>query len=63
MGEQFEILSTLFEFFAFMLLVAISGLVLLMLLLWSDEVIREFRPKPPSRERRRRVIIPLSKIA
>ena len=63
MGEQFEILATLFEFFAFMLLVAISGLVLLMLLLWSDEVIREFRPKLPSRERRRRAIIPLSKIA
>ena len=62
MGEQFAILSTLFEFFAFMLMVAIGGLVLLMVLAWSDEVIREFRPKLPH-ERRRRAIIPLSKIA
>ena len=63
MGEQIVTLSTLVEFFAFALLVATGGLILLMLLLWSDEVAREFGPKLPNRERRRRAIIPLTKIA
>ncbi|HWZ97003.1 MAG TPA: hypothetical protein VN025_04510 [Candidatus Dormibacteraeota bacterium] len=63
MGDQFEILTTLFEFFAFALLVVVSGAVLFLLLVWWDDAIGEFRPKLPSRERRRRASIPLTKIA
>lgn len=63
MGEQFEILTTLFQFFAFSLLVVISGVVLCTLLAWSDQAIKEFKPALPSKNRRRRAVIPVTKIA
>ena len=66
MGDQFAILTTLFEFFAFALLVAVSGVVLLVLLAWWDQSIKEFKPSPPSspsKGRRRRAVMPLTKIA
>jgi len=63
MGDQFAILTTLFEFFAFALLVAVSGVVLFVLLAWWDQSIKEFKPSPPSKGRRRRAVMPLTKIA
>ena len=63
MREQLEVLSTLFEFFAFALLIAVGGVVLLVLLAWLDEASRKFRLYLPSRKRRRSAIIPLTKIA
>jgi len=63
MREQFEILTTLFEFFAFALLVGVGGLALLILLAWLDEAARKLRLHLPSRKRRRSAIIPLTKIA
>jgi predicted PurR-regulated permease PerM len=63
MGDQFEILTTLFQFFAFALLVVVSGVVLCILLAWWDQVIRELKPALPSKDRRRRAAIPITKIA
>jgi hypothetical protein len=63
MGDQFEILTTLFEFFAFSLLVVVGGAILFVLLVWWDEATRELMPKLPSKSRRRRAAIPITKIA
>ena len=66
MGHQFEVLATLFECFAFALLVVVSGVVLFVLLDWWDQSIKELRPGPPislPKGRRRRAVVPLTRIA
>jgi len=64
MADQLEIFSTLFQFLAFVVLVALGGFLLCAFLAWSDDAIHNvFRLRLPSRLRRRRAIIPLTKIA
>jgi hypothetical protein len=64
MADQLEIFSTLVQFIAFVFLVALGGFLLCAFLAWSDGAIHSaLRLRLPSRDRRRRAIIPLTKIA
>lgn len=60
MADLLEILSTLFQFFAFVLLATAVVCVPVAIALWSSEL----GPRLPLRRRRsRRHVIPLAKIA
>ena len=60
MAELLEILATLFEFFAFVLLATAAVCVPVAVVLWSSEFAHHIRP---GRRSRRRSAIPLTKIA
>lgn len=60
MADLLEILSTLFQFFAFVLLATAVVCVPAVIFLWSSELAHHIRS---GRRSRRRSVIPLTKIA
>jgi hypothetical protein len=60
MADLLEILSTLLEFFAFVLLATAAACVPAVIVLWSSELADHIRL---SRRSRRRSVVPLTKIA
>jgi hypothetical protein len=60
MADLLQILSTLLEFFAFVLLATAAVCVPVVVMLWSSELADHIRL---SRRSRRRSVVPLTKIA
>lgn len=61
MADLLQILGTLLEFFAFVLLATAAVCVPMAIALWSYELVD--RAKPIQRRVRRRSVIPMTKIA
>jgi len=61
MADLLQILSTLFEFFAFVLLATAAVCVPMAITLWSYELVDRVKRNP--RRDRRRSVIPLTRIA
>ena len=61
MADLLQILSTLFEFFAFVLLATAAVCVPMAVALWSYELVDRMKLNP--RRARRRSVIPMTKIA